>query len=328
MLRANSVLPMLAWSGRLLVIVLAAVWLPCIPSFGDEKQHADQTQPQGDIDVGTSEEAVEVFQTALESISRNYQYLKSVTVTFETISIDPSVERREKISGENKNGLHWSTTVAPVFVGRNTVSLEGRNLRSESYDRVGSEWTHVSTWVRKGDVWTSYMPASNWAQRKLTEQLGSFLAVDPRDFGGLDQRYGLLEQMRRSEAKSISRRDGVVHLVAEIVNAPKYGYKPGQRFTYTFDTGRNFLPTQVIRHHANGSINVLTELSYEEVVPGASWFVREMTQKYFNDDVSANSSDSDAWHQLRVHKAVGPIRVNEELHDDFKIDIPPEVRLR
>ena len=121
---------------------------------------------------------------------------------------------------------------------------------------------------------------------------------------------------------------GLLHVAAEMVDNPKYGYIPEQKFTYSFAPKMNLLPTRIIRHHQNGSMNVVTELSYEEVVPGTSWFVREMTTKYFAEEAAATSPDSNAWHQLLVHKCVGPIRVNEQLDDDFTIDIPSDVRIR
>lgn len=297
------------------------------PAFSDDNSQSAKTR-QVEPQTPASNEAGEVFQTALEAITNNYENLRTVAVTFEVLNVAPSVERREKVSGENENGCRWSMTIAPVFIGRSVVTLEGRNLRSESYDRVGSDWNHVSTQVRKDDIWTTFHRSANWAQRKSTEGLGSIFPRDPRDFGGLAQRYGLLEQMRRSEAKRVSRRDGIADVIAEIVNRPKYGYEPRQRFTYSFDTRRNFLPTQVIRHYGDGSINVLTELSHEEVVPGKSWFVREMTQKFFMEEVAAKNPDSDGWHQLLVYRSVGPIRINEDLNDDFKIDIPRGIRIR
>ena len=327
MLGMNSVHPHLSRMAKLLLLSMV-MCLPCVPSLVDGQQLSGETPRPDDTNTTGSRDAAILFESALEHISANYERLKTVELTFETISIDPSVDRREKKSGKTENGAVWSTTVAPVFIGRNTVRIAGDNLRRESYDRIGNVWNHVSTVVRKGDSWTTFIPASNWATRRSTDELGSLLPADPRDFGGLDQRYGLLEQMRRSKAISIDRSGGLIHIVAKMEDRPKYGYRPEQEFTYSFDPDMNLLPTRVIRHHDNGSINVVTELSYEEVVPGTSWFVREMTTKYFAEEVAATSSDSNAWHQLLVHKSVGPIRVNEQLDDDFSIDVPSDVRIR
>ncbi|MBN2293449.1 MAG: hypothetical protein JXM70_13550 [Pirellulales bacterium] len=275
----------------------------------------------------STNEAKMVFQTAMKEIENNYKNLRTVVVTYEQLHIDPSVDRRKKVEGKTGKGTHFSTTVAPIHISRRAVTIEGDNLRAESYERVGNDWNHSETMVRKGGEWTTFARNSNFAQRKPAEHLGSLFPLDPRDFGGLDQRYGLLEQMRRSEAKGFSRTGGIAEVVAEIVNRPRYGYQPEQRFTYLFDTRRNYLPRQVIRHYPDGSINVLSELSYEEVAPGKSWYVRELSQKYFAKAVAKNP-DSNGWHQLLVFKAVGPIRVNEDLSDDFEIDFPPGVKIR
>ena len=148
------------------MLLTVVMCLPCIPSLGDRHQPSGETHRQDATNRTDLAEATRIFESALEHIATNYQHLKTVDLTMETLSIDPSVERREERTGETENGAVWTTTVAPVFIGRNTVRIAGDNMRQESYNRIGNVWHHVSTMVRKGDTWTTFIPANNWLQEK------------------------------------------------------------------------------------------------------------------------------------------------------------------
>ncbi len=309
MLRSKSVKHRLDLPSKLLLVVLASI-LPCLPVWSVETENATLANlPEGDRDAPNA--AAVAFQRAIDSIERNYNTIESMQVSIEQLTVTPTVERREEKTGNSVSGdATFTYSVAPVFIHRQDIKLSGDNLRSELYERIGDEWKRVETLVRKGDNWTS-----NWAESKRTDQLGSFFPKDPRDLGGLDQRFGLLPQMRLSTAIDVSTNHNIVTLHAEIRDVPEYGYRPGQRFTYILDSNRNHLPTQIIRYHEDGSINVLTELEYEEVVPKSAWFVQSMSQKYFSEGV-ANKSDSNRWHQLIVHRVIGPYQTNAKLGDN------------
>ena len=203
------------------------------------------------------------------------------------------------------------------------------DFRSDVYQRLDDDWRHVETITRRSDLWTIFLRYHNYNYAEyLSSDIMRIPPVDPRDLGGLDQSRGLLEQLRRSRALQATKDNGVVNVVAEIVNAPDYGYRLGQRFTYSFDAAKNYLPTQVVRYYEDGTINLLTELSYDEAGPGKAWFLRTASQKYFQKAAGTRSVDSQDWSRLVVIKVIGRPRVNEPIDDgEFTVELPPDTRI-
>ena len=141
--------------------------------------HSLADAPDADPASAVADDANNMLRTAAEAIAANYESLPPMELTFETVFIDPAVERTEKKAVASKNGVVLTYTASPMSISRSTVTMMSDvYLRSERRSRKGDEWSRKTTRVRTGDVWTFYSPASGFAQRKLTHQLGGFLPVD------------------------------------------------------------------------------------------------------------------------------------------------------
>jgi serine/threonine protein kinase len=278
------------------------------PPVQEQWQQVENPESNG----ANGDDANQVLQNAIQGITENYARIPQLTVEIEKLSVTPSVEKRETITSSTKD-MTYSFNVAPVNISRSTVKLNGADFTCDTYERVGDKWTLVATHSRNGDVWTYRSRVKNYIRTQAASELPSEQPVDPREFGGLDQRFGLLEQMRRCKALLITKQGDITSIEVEMADPPKYGYQPHQRFTYALDTSRNYLPISIIRHHADGNLNTLTEFTYDEVQFGKAWFMRSISQKFFTLEVAADSSESNDWRQLILHKVIGNIKIDPEV---------------
>jgi hypothetical protein len=311
----------------LLVVILGGS-LPCLPTRGEVPDKPPAPKADSRASPASSDtEKQALWQRAMDSIAKNYASIRSVQGTLELVTIDPSVEKRETKTFHNGDAT-ITFTQAPAFVSRNVFVLRGDDLRSDYFGRVKDEWSLGERTSRRGDVWTFFHPEEPWAQIKRTADIGGFEPIDPREFGGLGQQHGLLDQMHRSKPVEVVDHGPKLQIRTEIVDAPKYGYRKGQRHSYVLDPAKNYLPTQVVSYCDDGSVNVVIEMIYDEVAPQKAWFMCEVTEKIFRPEKKAADTSSDQWGQMMIYRIVGELRINEEVKDDaFKIDFPPGTRV-
>jgi len=327
MLGNRTVAHRISWPVRLSLIALLSI-LYCMPTRGEAQQRA--TEDVVSL-VTTTEDAKEpepeILPQIIEGISRNYAQLKTVRGTLESLLIQPDIEKRETHTYQKAGGGQITTTTAPVFIRRSNFMLRGDDLRIDLLERAKDEWTTIQITTRRADTWTFFHPAESFAMIRRTAEIGSFTAIDPRELGGRDQRHGLLDQLRRSRVVAILEQSPKLRIRCEIAEAPSYGYYVGQQFTYTLDPARNFLPLEVLEHVHDGTINVVTAISYDEIIPQQAWFMRDANIKFFKTG-TARDSASDKWTQMLAYRLVGDLKVNEDIQDEaFAIDIPPGVKV-
>ena len=121
-------------------------------------------------------------------------------------------------------------------------------------------------------------------------------------------------------------RQPLLSIRTEVVDPVENWYQKGQQFAFTFDPAKNYLPTSMTRFDDKGSLNVYTEYTYDEVVPGKTWYLREMMRKYFLNlnGKTTTSPSSNQWSQMVINRLVGPLKVNAEISDDtFDLKFPP-----
>ena len=88
---------------------------------------------------------------------------------------------------------------------------------------------------------------------------------------------------------------------------------------YCFDPNKNYLPVSIVEKDKNGLVYNVTEYSYDEVIPGRSWFLLAMKQNFFGAN-GAKDETSDDWTQQMTIKVVGHVRINEEIDDRVFLD--------
>ena len=297
---------------------------------------AEQRSAKGDSAIETVKPAAApssdadrqaLWQQAIDSIEKNYAEIKTVQGTLEQIAIDPAVDKRETVTMKLANGTA-TTTFAPVSISRNVFTVKGNDLRSDSYGRNKDEWTLGGKTSRRGDVWTFFHPQEPWVQIKRTVHLGGESPFDPRNYGGQSEKHGLLDQMRRGRPLEVVSRANKWQIRTEIIEDVQYAYRKGHQHSYVLDPAMNYLPTQVISYCDDGSINIVQELTYDEVIPHKAWFMREWAEKLFHPDKKVADASSNQWRNLIIARIVGPLRIDEDVKDNvFDIQFPPGTRI-
>jgi hypothetical protein len=74
-------------------------------------------------------------------------------------------------------------------------------------------------------------------------------------------------------------------------------------------------------------IGIVLDITYEEVISGAAWFVKKATCKFLGRDL-ARSADSEAWREAIVVETKGKVDVNEPIDADaFAVKLPAGTRV-
>jgi hypothetical protein len=115
--------------------------------------------------------------------------------------------------------------------------------------------------------------------------------------------------------------DGQPRMAALMEHTFDQGHK--ERYRCEFDTARNDLPTRIVVFRDEDKIGIVLDITYQEVIPGTTWFLKKATLKFFLPDL-ARSPDSDAWRQATIVETMGQVLVNRPIPDDVFVVRTPE----
>jgi hypothetical protein len=119
--------------------------------------------------------------------------------------------------------------------------------------------------------------------------------------------------------------DGQPRMAALMEHAFDQGHK--ERYRCEFDTARNDLPTRIVVLRDGDKIGIVLDIIYQEAIPGAAWFLKKATYKFFGPEL-ARSPDSEAWRQSLIVEAKGKLHVNEPIAGDaFVVGLPAVTRI-
>jgi hypothetical protein len=119
--------------------------------------------------------------------------------------------------------------------------------------------------------------------------------------------------------------DGKSRMAALMEHTFDEGHK--ERYRCEFDPARNDLPTRIVYLRDGNGIGIVLDITYQEVIPGTSWFFKKATHKFFGRDL-ARSPDSEAWRQARIVETMGKVIVNRPIPADaFLVRFPEGTRV-
>ncbi|HEX4612643.1 MAG TPA: hypothetical protein VH092_30895 [Urbifossiella sp.] len=242
----------------------------------------------------------------MKGIAANYARLKTVEATVEWVALDPGVTERVTTTRVGPMGTVATLTREPKSTHTCRLLLRGEEVRSEN-------GVTGSTFAFSKGVWTQYEPAIKQAWLRGPDQAPDFVApLDLREVGSVwrsDQFLGRLGKGKLLGAES--RNDRTVIEVEGPV---------GRGVRYEFDPARNHLPTRVSELHADGSINVVTDITYQDAVRGEAWFPKEVTIRIYGRP-GAKAGDP-GW-TGQVGQTVKDLKVNRLLAADaFEVPLP------
>jgi hypothetical protein len=257
-----------------------------------------------------------------DHIKDNYARLRTLSVILQTTHLDRSVTKREEVTYKSPGGLtaHWVRQ--PFSVRRERVLLRGDDLLREAMGQDGEIWAF------HGGVWTQYVPRSHAAWLRLPEQMPGMFPLDPRNIASLEQRGRFVDRLRGDRVLEIGPTqtlDGQPRMAALMEHAFDPGHK--ERYRCEFDPVRNDLPTRIVVLRDEDKVGIVLDITYQEAIPGAAWFLKKSTCKFFHPEL-ARSPDSEAWRQALIVETRGNLHVNEPIAADaFVVGLPAGTRI-
>jgi hypothetical protein len=292
-----------------------------------DDSHEQQSSTTGNQPVPARAVAIELepkeqVGRIADHIRDNYARLRSVRVHLQTTFLDRTVTKREEVTNQLPNGGTVHTVRQPSFVLRERVLLRGDDLFREPLDEDGQYWSF------HGGIYTQYAPQHHTAWLRLPKQMPGIGPLDPRNIASMENRSNFVDRLRGDrvlEARPARTPDGQPRLAALMEHTFDKGHK--ERYRCEFDPAQNDLPTRIIEIRDQDRIGMVLDITYQEVISGTAWFLKQATTKYFGRD-PVRSPDSDAWEQATTVRTMGKVRVNEPITDDaFVVTLPPDTRV-
>jgi hypothetical protein len=290
---------------------------------GDQDQTTEPLTVPSRAIAAASDPKQEVGRIA-DHIKDNYARLHTLSVLLQTTSLDRSVTKREEVTTHPPKGGTAHFVRQPFSVRRSRVLLRGEDFLRTARDEDGDG----EIWAFHNGVWTQYVPKSNAAWLRLPEQMPGLLPLDPRNIASLEQRSLFVDRLRGDRVLDIGPTrtlDGHPRVAALMEH--NFGSGHRERYRCEFDIERNDLPTRIVELREEGKIGIVLDITYQEVIPGAAWFFKQATYKFFGRE-PARSPDSEAWQQAVIVETKGNVHVNEPIAADaFVVALPPGTRV-
>jgi len=295
--------------GVTLLIAGSVVYGPISGQRAVAKRADPPTEPKAPAHAAPEMTAAQIRDAAVKGIADNYTQLKTVAVTVECVTLDPSVKQREVTTTVLPGGTVATLIREPRRTYTSKILLRGEEIRCETNTDDGSV-----VFAFTAGVWTQYHPDEKRAWLRRPDQMPGMFPFDPREAGNTEIRGRLLDRLKDDRVLKVSKRDAKLIVVMERAT--------GRQIRYEFDPARSYLPTRVCELHDDGSVNVVVDVSYQEVGRGKTWFPKEVTETIYGKP-GAKAGDP-GW-TGRTTQTVGKVVVNEPLAADaFKVKIPPE----
>jgi hypothetical protein len=284
----------------------------------DDQSPATEILTKPTLPIGQVTDPKELVSRITDHIKDNYARLRTVRAVLQTTNLDRSVTKREEVTNEFPNGLRVHFVREPSSVRRERVLLSGEDLLREATDEDGE------IWLFQGGVYTQYVPRAKTAWLRLPAQMPGIFPLDPRNIASMEHRSLFIDKLRGDRVLEIGPSltlDGQPRMAALMEHTFDQGHK--ERYRCEFDTARNDLPTRIVDFRDEDKIGIVLDITYQEVIPGTTWFLKKATLKFFGQD-PPRSPDSEAWRQAMIVETMGQVLVNRPIPADVFVVRTPE----
>ena len=259
-------------------------------------------------------------ETVIAGIKNNYSHIGTINALVEQVSEDASVTKAETKTVDLPSGGTLVYHVSPRAVWESTVYARGDQVRR---DTVDASRDRSQTLLYKDGVWTQYVPGSRTAWLRRTDQMPGLPPADLRDAGSPELRYPLVDILREQDITSAGLgHDAATPGMIEIVTSG-----PREEHEFRFDPSFSFLPISRTTRHEDGTICALERLTYQPVLDGRAWFLKEGILYFFDEGVTRESLDH-GWRE-RHTTTVKNVVINKDIPDSiFTIEFAEGTRVR
>jgi hypothetical protein len=260
--------------------------------------------------------AHDLVQTVISAIDTNYAQLTSSKAVL-TITIDrPTIKAVEHHKHEFKGGYdEWtleprSELKSIVLAQRNDVRADLLKTQDNSID--------MTTNIVDGVV-TKYSPTGKSAWIQPSAAFTDMCDIDPRNIG-IYRPFGSYSDFLRNchilQAEMRHSPEGATQIAVKVRHSPS-----NWLVSFTFDTSHNCLPSLIVVHYDDGSINAVTRLQYQEVLPNI-WFLKNAVCHAFPQKATT-SIDGQNWTTNKVTTVVALDSLNQPIDKDaLEVKLP------
>jgi hypothetical protein len=288
----------------------------------DNQNQATEARPTPASRIAAANDPKQVVGHIADHITDNNARMRTVRVLIQTTHLDHSVTKREEVTTRSRDGGTVRFVRQPFSVRQERVLLRGNDVLREARD----EEAEISAFYK--GVWTQYVPRLNTAWIRLPEQMPGTAPLDPRNIASMEQRSLFVDRLRQDRVLEVGparTSEGQPRMAALMEHSFDQGHK--ERYRCEFDPARNDLPTRIVIFRDDDQISIVLDITYQEVIPGAAWFVKKSTSKFFGRGLE-RSPDSEAWRQATIVETKGKVHVNEPIDaDEFVVKLPEGTRI-
>jgi len=249
----------------------------------------------------------------LAGIEGNYAQLRTVRVRVRTVYENPKIREEKTIVVKRPQGGFLKSSQSPRREVVKTCVMRGQDLHLE-IQRNGS--TEIRNRYR--DVWSHYSPAENRGWIGRPDQQVGVPPEDPRDVGILFGTKTLAEVLRQDTILSAEQT-----MSAGGGSVVRVGTKDslGRKALFEFDGSRAFLPSSITYFHEDATANVVTAITYQEVLRKV-WFLKRAQTKAFAD---GTTPEDQRLNQVVTTEVQDAVVVNEPVTEDvFVTEFPKD----
>lgn len=287
-----------------LLIFCALLSVPCLPA-----QEPDRSS-LASLDQGKLIDAV------LTGINANYSLIRTAEGTIDTTIERTWVTKEETVTKNLPDGTTMIVTLSPRQKDQRTFVIRGTDVRSE---QIATFHPAPETIVLHQGVYTQLVRNPNDVWIRHPHQMPGMSPIDPRQLALHNIRESVQDLLTRNKGIDVAykREPGKADSVTAKIKTTR-----GLTVLAEFTVSANFLPTTVTDLCDDGSLSVVTELTYTEVLPGSAWFPKKVIRRYFGKGI-ASTRDSRHWRELHTITIEPTLPVNRPVPDSaFHIQLP------
>jgi len=257
-----------------------------------------------------------LVQTVRSAIDANFTQLRSFKAVL-TITIDrPMVKAVEHHKREFKGGYdEW--TLEPRSELKSIVVAQQNDVRADLI-KANTNVIDITTNIVDGVV-TKYSPTGKSAWIQSAAAFTDMCDIDPRNIG-IYRPFGSYSDFLRNchilHAEMQHSPKGATEIAVKVRHSPS-----NWLVSFTFDTSHNCLPSLIVVHYDDGSINAVTRFQYQEVLPN-SWFLKKAVAHLFSDKATT-SIDGQNWTTNEVTTVVALDSLNQPIDKEaLEVKLP------
>jgi hypothetical protein len=264
----------------------------------------------------------DVLNKIIARIDANYARMPVLTCKVKMTTIDTTVKEKTVVrarAGDDGEAIA-DFVVKPQSVQMLDIVIRNRDMRFSGITAGGERYSIAFF----DGIWTQYSASNNRADRWFPRQAPGWINMDPRQIGSWEMKKSFVDTLRGWKVRQAELLHGGENAARLHVDARQTLKEIGvtARNEYEFDPARNYLPTRIVTHDERGTIQSVMDISYDQVIPRAAWFLKKAVSRSYGRE-GATSPEDKRFVKMHITETQGEVVLGREIPDSaFQIDLP------